>query len=176
MAERRIDYNRGVIKRTHPLNGVAIYMYVDTPGDYLNAFGTTVADKLAKEAGFDVDVLSKQKLKRERLAQAREAIEREIDTSDVTREMIVERNGFSVTHIGLGRYVVEDPDGTVMNPTPLSKQIALKLFDDLVPKSATVEDEPEPATDDPTRADATLVPASALAQARRPSPFQKAAS
>ena len=166
MAEKRIDYDRGVIKRTHPLNGVAIYMYRDTPGDYLNAFGTPVSEKIAKEAGFDVALLAKHKLKRERLAQAREAIEREIDTGELTKEIVRQRSGFSLTHIGLGRYIVEDPDGTVLTPEPQSKQIAEKLFDELVPDEPKADIEPD--TDN-------LVPASKTAAARRPSPFQNSA-
>ena len=41
-----IDVNRGVMIKKHPSMGL-VYMYMDKPGVYLNAFGKELPDKIA---------------------------------------------------------------------------------------------------------------------------------
>ena len=51
---RCIDINLGCSIREHPEAG-KLAMYKDTPGVYLNMFGQEVSEKVAREAGFEVD-------------------------------------------------------------------------------------------------------------------------
>ncbi len=130
-AERKIDYDRGVIINTHPA-GMDVFMYVDTPGVYLNAHGTEVKEVLAREAGFQVDAFARDRLRRERMAKAMEAINLELETLGPTREIVADNEGFKVIHIGLGRHRVEDPEGNTLTDQDLTKEQAELLLDKLV--------------------------------------------
>ena len=133
MATKNVDYNRGLTKKIHLKTGVDVYMYKDTPGVYLNAYGTPVTEDFAKEAGFDTVTYGKEKLKRERIAQVTAMVEAELSTGHTTREIVEEVNGFKVIHIGLERYTVEDPDANVLTGTPLPLDTASKLLSQLNP-------------------------------------------
>jgi len=129
-----IDLDRGVHQRQHPATGIAVYMYVDTPGVYLNAYGSEVSPELALEAGFDVDKLAKMRLRQERIKAARDQIEAEIDALDDGDTKIVrERDGFTIVDIGLGRYIIKDPDGNALISQPQSRAIADALIEKLSP-------------------------------------------
>lgn len=133
MATKNVDYNRGLSKKIHLKTGVDVYMYKDTPGVYLNAYGTPVTEEFAKEAGFDTDTLGKEKLKRERIAQVTAMVEAELSQGPAMREIVEEINGFKVVHIGLERYTVEDPDANVLSAAPLPLETATKLLRQLNP-------------------------------------------
>lgn len=140
MADRKIDYNRGVMINSHR-SGVDVYMYVDEPGVYLNAFAAEVSEQFAKEAGFDVETYGKARRKREMMAQAMQLIEDEL-ADDNDPKVIEDRDGFKLVQLGLDRYVVEDPDGQRLTPTPLGNLLARKVLDGLKPK---VKEAKEPA-------------------------------
>lgn len=131
-----IDYDRGVEKHVVPVTKVKVFMYLDRPGEFINAFGTEVDDELARAAGFDVDKWRKVKLKRERMAEAQRFIENELDLEyEVEEQNIVqEAEGFKLVRIGEGGYIVLDPDGNKLVPLPLPKASAEGLFKQLVPK------------------------------------------
>lgn len=130
MADRKIDYDRGVIINTHSPTGMDVFMYVDDPGVYLNAHGGSVSMGIAKEAGYDVDKLEKHRAMKSRKAQAAQMIEAEFaDEKDQVEEVIKERNGYSVVSTGLGRHHVLDPDKNRLNAHPLSIEVAMKLLD-----------------------------------------------
>lgn len=131
----KIDYDRGVIKRTHRPSGVDVYMYVDEPGVYRNAFETEVSEAFAKQAGFDVATLSKQRLRKERVEAALAAIDQDIGETGSTRKVVKTHGGFKIVNIGLGRHNVEDPDGGVLNSVPLPLEQAQKLVEHLIPAS-----------------------------------------
>lgn len=136
MAERQINYDRGVRKRTHP-SGVEVYMYKDQPGVYLNAFGKEVAEGLAKEAGFDTAKLGKARLRREKMAEAAEIIEKELAESDTKVETVEERGGYRLVSIGLGRFHIDTDDGDRLTETPLPRDAADKLFLHFAPKGSS---------------------------------------
>lgn len=135
MASKNIDYNRGVLKKVHNKLGVDVYMYKDTPGVYLNAYGTEVSEALAAEAGFDIETLGRARLKRERMAQAMAAIEQELnpEVGAGERKLVEERGGFKIMDIGLGRHIVEDPDGNKLTAAPLPLETAKVLLERLTP-------------------------------------------
>lgn len=142
MAEKPLDpseriaemYNRGIMKRSHPL-GLDVYMYIDTPGEYMTAHGTPIAEEFAQAAGFPIDSLRREKIKRERMAQAKQAIEAELEVQASVREVVEEKDGFKVYSIGLGRHAVEDPAGNSLSKEPLTKEQALLLLKALTEKA-----------------------------------------
>lgn len=133
MSAINIDYNRGVTKKIHPKNHIAVFMYKDSPGVFLNAFGTEVDNSLAGECGFDVDKLCKEKLKRERIQQVTAMVEAEMNQESPSRSIAEEIEGFKVIHIGMERYIVEDPDGNKLTTMPLPLDTASKLLRQLNP-------------------------------------------
>lgn len=164
MAQGNIDFDRGVVMRSHP-TGVTVYMYIDEPGTFRNAFGTEVSDTLAAEAGYDMKSLSKQKLRRERVARAMEAIDADLMEQGVTKKVVVSRAGFNLVDIGLGRYNVEDPDGHSLNPSPLSKEQGKALFEKIVAPEAGVDPYPRPEVPAPA-----IVPEKAPIPVTEPTP------
>jgi len=129
---KAIDYNRGVHKQADNTSGVEVYMYVDDPGVFLNAFGNPVTDAVAKSAGYDVERLKKLRLKKQRLADAARLIEQELDVPEgAVRKVDGEKAGFKVLDIGLDRYHVEDPDGNQLTPHPVPKAVAYTLLEQL---------------------------------------------
>lgn len=132
--KRRIDYDRGVMFSQHPTTGMNIYMYMDTPGVYLNVFENPVHESLAKEAGFDVEKYARARIRQERMAQAKNAIEAElagVDPDEVKEVKSI--GGFKIMDIGLGRHNVLDPDGNTLNSIPLTLEVAEKLAERLQP-------------------------------------------
>lgn len=134
-------YDRGVMKRSHPL-GLDVYMYIDLPGEYMTAHGSPITEEFALAAGFPIDILRKEKIKRERMAQAKLAIEQELEVQVQTREVVTEEKGFKVIGIGLGRHMVEDPDGNILNKEPLALEQAKLL---LVALTGSKAEEPSKA-------------------------------
>lgn len=124
-----IDYDRGVIIATHPGSGMDVFMYVDDPGKFLNAYSATVSDSIAKEAGYDVEKLSKDRVKKERKENAIALIDAELaDDKDVKEEVVMEKNGFKIITTGLGRHHLVDPEGNRLTPNPLPRESAEKLL------------------------------------------------
>lgn len=130
----KIDLDRGVQHR-RTMEGVDVFMYFDTPGVFLNAHEHVVSDELARSAGFDVDALSLVKKRRELMDDAMRGIEAQYGSEKV-REIKAERKGYSLVHVGLNRYNIEAPDGSNLNPRPLTDVEALSIFDQLVPPDA----------------------------------------
>lgn len=131
---QNIDYDRGVHIRKVENLGLDVFMYVDSPGVYLNAHGTPVTSEIAAQAGFPVEEHLKQRRIKERMASAIAKIKEEIDASEGEQKVVNERNGFTIVDIGLGRYQVRDPDGDVLTQAPMSEQEINIVFDQLVPK------------------------------------------
>lgn len=126
---RKVDYDRGVLIMTHPGTGMDVYMYVDTPGVYLNANELPVTDEIASEAGYKVEQLAKEKLRMQRKAQAGALIDKELSDETSTEEVeVADRNGFKIVSIGMGRHNVKDPDGNIINAHPLPLEMAQKLL------------------------------------------------
>jgi hypothetical protein len=124
-----IDYDRGVIINTHERTGMDVFMYVDDPGKFLTAHSKVVPDEIAKEAGYDVEKLAKERNKKERKEKAMEMIDAELaDDKDNRTETVLERNGYKVVTTGLGRHHVLDPDDNRLTNAPQSFEMAEKLL------------------------------------------------
>ena len=130
----KIDYDRGVVKRVHP-KGVEVYMYKDTPGVYLNAHGIEVAESMARTAGFPIDRYMLARRKKEMMTKAMETIEAELHSdAGGERTVVKQRKGFNLVRVGLGRHIIEDPDGNNLTPMPLTKEEGEILFNEMAPE------------------------------------------
>lgn len=129
-----IDVNRGVMVKKHPA-GFLVYMYMDTPGVYLNAFGNEVPEKIAEQSFFEIERLGKERVKRERMREAMTEIEMELELANSSLEEIVlwERGGYRVIELPLGNAIVMDEDGNKLNPVPIPQGEAKVLLDHLAP-------------------------------------------
>jgi hypothetical protein len=134
MADRVIDYDRGAVIKQEPNSGMDVFMYVDAPGEYLNAHGTVVPDTLARQAGYDIDRLAKEKLKNERKALAASLIDNEFQNTGEAQEIIDIRDGWRLVGIGHGQYLVRDPDDNILNKNPLPMEAAQKLVSLMAPE------------------------------------------
>lgn len=130
----KIDYSRGVTIRKHMGTGVDVIMYKDTPGVYLSWHGTKVSEVMAKEAGFPVEILGREKLRRERLDAAGLMIDKELGQAPGMETVVAEKDGFRIVDIGQGRFVVKDPEGFAMHKAWLGREMADKLLQYLVPE------------------------------------------
>jgi len=139
MAQRKIDYDRGVLIRAHQATGVEVYMYIDTPGEYLSVHGTPVTTELARQAGYPVDELGKKRELRERMKTAHANIEAELMLQAEEKKVVREKGGFRVVAFGLGRHQVLAPDDTLLTPNPIPEEQAFLLLDQLVPSPVPVE-------------------------------------
>jgi hypothetical protein len=129
MADRKIDYDRGVLINTHPTLGFDVYMYVDDPGKYLTVHGKAIPKEIAKAAGYDVDRFEKERIRKERRDQALEQIDKDLlEAADVQESEEKELNGWKLINIGMGRYHVADPDGNKVTPQPITQEQGLKLL------------------------------------------------
>ncbi len=135
-----IDVNRGVMVKKHPAMGL-VYMYLDTPGVFLNAFGKEVPDSVAEQAHFDVTTLSKEKTKRERMREAMTAIEVELELASTAEaeNILVERGGYKIVKLALGNAHVYDDDGNKLTPIPVPEAEAKLLLDHLVPRKGKAD-------------------------------------
>lgn len=130
----KMDADRGYAMRVIDGSGVQVYMYLDEPGIFRNAFGQEVDESLARLAGFDVDRLLKERAKRERLKAAFEQIEAEMAEGEAKQEVALERSGYTLIDLGLGRFQIKDPEGGLLTAMPVPEEVARRLFDQLVPE------------------------------------------
>ena len=132
----KVDVNRGCYIRMHRATGMAIYMYADQPGVFLNDHARPVPHEMAAEAGFDVEPLLRAKRKNDALHKAQMAIEAEYKTS-VQRDVIAEHGEYRVVGLGNDLFLVEFEDGSPLSK-PVSEPIAMNTFRLL----AGIEEEP----------------------------------
>lgn len=133
-----LDLDKGVFLRfTH--DGIGVAMYAEQPGVFYNEHGHEVSSEIAKSAGFDTPVLLKERRKRELMAQAADAAAKQFDEGPKASEVVKEKSGFQVLHIGMGNHNVLDPDGNVLNKTFLTREAAIGVLNSLVP-----DKKPEP--------------------------------
>lgn len=148
MGVLKVDYNRPLIKKAEAKTGIEVFMYLDTPGVYLNSYELPVSESLAEAAGFDTAKYGKMRKRRELMALAKKGIEEQLaleEENDV-KEVVQERGGFSIVHIGLGRHVIEDPDGGQIVANHLTLAEAEAALNQLVPQD---QEAPKPGKPSP---------------------------
>lgn len=109
-----IDYDKGVLKRKHPA-GLDVYMYVNEPGVFRNGHGNEVDKELAREAGYEVDRLVKERRRRARVAEATKMIDEEF-SHEVAHKVVDTVNGYKIVQVNGERHTILDPDNNVMTP------------------------------------------------------------
>jgi hypothetical protein len=135
MAERKIDYDKGVIIRTAANFGMDVFMYRQNPGVYYNAHGDKVGEGIAKMAGFDVDKYSKLRRRKLAVAAATSAADAELLASEAVDQSVVvrEKDGYKIIALGSGRHLVKDPEGNVLTQgVVLTLQMAEKVLDEVI--------------------------------------------
>lgn len=139
-----VNYNRPLHKKVDAATGIEVYMYLDMPGVYYNSFETEVAESLAEAAGFDVAKYAKARKKRELMAIAMKGIEHQLEMQEENppeKEVVEERGGFAIVHIGMDRHIIEDPDGGKLVDKPLTLAEAEAALNQLVPIDGDPEEE-----------------------------------
>jgi len=131
-----INLDRGVHMRSHPSMGMDVYMYVDDPGVYFDAHGNKLTSEIAEQAGFPVDDLDQKHRIKEALDAAQKQVMEQFGVAP--KGPVAERDGFKVLDLGLGRYNVLGPDGSVLTKQPISKEHAMLLLDNLAPNPEKV--------------------------------------
>lgn len=137
----KIDLNRGVMIQKHGATGMDVFMYIDTPGVYLNAHGNPVPEEVAAAAGFDVDGLARERRRRERMSEAQRLIDAEEGVEAGSRPTLFEVDGYKIVDMNLGRANVVDPDGNVLNARPIPLETAKSLVSSMT--RVAVEDFPK---------------------------------
>ena len=134
----KVDVDRGVHFRVSAL-GMAIYMYVDTPGVFFNEHNRPVTPDFVIESGWPEEEVNRF-LKMKRRNDARRKAMQEIDlefASGGTREIICEEDGYRIVHSGNDMYNLEFEDGSIMNANgPIPLDIATRTFNKLLGRSA----------------------------------------
>lgn len=129
-----IDVNRGVMIKKHPA-GFMVYMYLDKPGVFLNAFAKPVSDLVAKQAGYDTDALGRQRIRMERMTQAQKAIDAEMELAEADGDetVLFRRGEYKAVQMPLGRVKIYDEDNNAITPMPIPTEEGKKLLEYLVP-------------------------------------------
>ena len=155
-----VDLNRGVHQRRHP-DGQLIGCYKDDPGLYFDENGDPVSEVEAARCGHDVKGAKLQRMKKEKLAEAKRAIDAEVAELEqrVGDEVDYEQSdnrpdlsdapkfGFGIYHVGGLYYQVIDTQGNVVSgPKGILKSAAEKLVSDLI--AAASAEPASPAADE----------------------------
>lgn len=127
-----LDLDRGVTKRRHP-SGFIIAMYKDEPGVFYDVNEERVGQEAARAAGFDVDELSKERMKREKMAEARQRIEEQFSSTeaDIERILNAQASSYEIKHLGSGLYGVFDQDGNRLTNGSMTKDECQRLLEEL---------------------------------------------
>lgn len=118
--------------------------YKDAPGIYFDERGDAVSEDLAAEAGHDVRSARIERMRSEKLAEARRQIEAEVAELEarISRDLGADGGidlsqappgGYGIVHLGGLRYRVVDASGAVVSGAKsVTKEAAESLVRDLV--------------------------------------------
>lgn len=102
----------GVSIRRDPETGADVFMYNSQPGVYYSANGIEVSSSMAARAGFDVEWLAAEQLKRQKMADFARSWADEHKTRD--KRVVAERGQYKLVHIVGSGFYIEHVDGTNM--------------------------------------------------------------
>lgn len=125
-----LDINRPTVIKTHK-SGARVAMYKDSPGVFLDIRGRPVSEDMARNAGFDVDRLLREKSRNEKLREAKAAIDESFGLTSEENDALVEADGRYVKHIGGGRYGIFDQDGNRLVERAMTKDEANRLLGEM---------------------------------------------
>lgn len=149
MADRVINFNRGVLIQKEPNTGMRVYMYLDKPGVYYNHMERELPEAIAKKAGIDTEYFAKLKFKQDKMGELSAAIEKELALQEAKAKPVVIETRGEYTLVKIGpRAEVRDGDGNSMSEHPMPYDEAKIFLDILVPKETAAKGkkaEPTPA-------------------------------
>lgn len=122
----------GVMHRLTP-EGISVYMFNSIPGHWYGDHGQEFPVEMAEAAGFDTKRFMTERKKQEAMSVAQKAIEEEYVASE-TRDVIEVRGDYSLVHLGSDSYNIEFSDGSAINPAPLSRDVAERVFNTMAPQ------------------------------------------
>lgn len=99
----------GVVIRKDPTTGADVFMYRNDPGVYYSSNGIEVSPALARAAGFDVERLAAEKIKKQKMRDFEAKWNADIQVA--TRRVVAKRGMFNLVDLGGNRYIVEDIEG-----------------------------------------------------------------
>lgn len=165
-----IDMNRGVMYCTHP-SAVTfrIFMYLDTPGEYLDGHGRPVPERLASEAGFPVERFRKQRLINSEKKKFEETLRNTLNMQE-TREVHREEAGLTLIHYPETGVAYIEREGERLYDTPIPLATAAILFEEFVKdaKARAEEVKAEPDIGKASEASPSPPPNSLPAEAQAP--------
>ena len=110
-----------------------VCMYKDTPGVYIDLNERLLPEKLAKQAGYDVEMLGKKRRRLEALKRVTEKINKDFDHEEAN--IVREVDGLGIQKFGEGRgarfNVIDMATGEALNSMPLKRAEADKILDDI---------------------------------------------
>lgn len=132
-SEQVLDQPRaGCIHRSTP-EGITVYMFWAEPGKFFSEQGHELPEAMAKLAGYDIEEFSRQRRKYEAMSAAQLAIEEEYKITG-RRNVVETRGEYSLVEIANDRYNIEFADGTRLNPAPMGRDVANRVFETVAPK------------------------------------------
>lgn len=146
-----IDADRGITRRKHA-TGIYIVAYNDTPGIYYDDRGVPISQKLAREAGFNVDRDMRLQQKNSLLEQRRKELEREFaeDEAKLMQQVNDEsEDGLEIRTLEAGGYAVFREGMALTQGQVLTYDQAAALVEDLRSEAsqsdtAGAAEEPQP--------------------------------
>lgn len=114
-----IDRSRGAHIRIHG-SGMRVVMYPDSPGEYFDGVGKPTTEKIAKEAGFDVELHQKQKRRNAAKRKFEDTLDIHFDEAqDALAKLLDEdpnaADGLDIREIQ-GRHFIVDSKGNKVTP------------------------------------------------------------
>lgn len=107
--------------------GLTVYMYKDEPGIYYDVHGNKLPDGMAKIAGFPVDKLAKQRMKREAMTRFEQQLRAQLELETAEADVILAEDGnWQVIELPMERAkVVDKTTGEPVTAVPMPKADAI---------------------------------------------------
>lgn len=134
--------NKNKFEPDEQYGGLAVYMYIDTPGVYYNVHGKEVPAAMAQKAGYDVTHLGKLRGKQLALAEFDRKLRAELEIELAEDEVVLAEAGeWKIIGLPADRAKVVDKEtGEPVTAVPMSRSDAKKLLAELVAVNAQVDD------------------------------------
>lgn len=129
-----INRDRGVVIKFHP-SGFRVFMYKDSPGQWLDEKGNGVNETVAGQAGFAVTDLVREKEKQARMEAARRQIEADYADKEAEIEALAgaDPEGLNVKMLSKGKWAIYDGEQR-LTKNDMTKAEATQLFKDMTAK------------------------------------------
>lgn len=153
-----IDADRGITRRKHP-TGIYVIAYNDVPGVYYDDRGVPISQKLAREAGFNVERDLRLQQKNNLLEQRRKELEAQFaeDEAKLVQSVNDDSDDLEIRALEAGGYAVFRDGASITASSVLTYDQAVSLVENM--RNEAAED------DAPAAADQGPAPAKASASA-----------